>query len=53
MTRMLTKGCVLAGSESENITATKHLGMTPTEETGLVCSKYFDVTPIDAINPDD
>ena len=36
MTRMLTKGWVLAGSESENIAAAEHLGMAPPEEIGLV-----------------
>ena len=33
---MLTKGWVLAGSESENITAAEHLGMAAPGEIGLV-----------------
>ena len=33
---MLTKGWVLAGSESENITAAEHLWMAAPGEIGLV-----------------
>ena len=36
MTRMLTKGWVLAGSESQNITGAEHLGMAAPGEIGLV-----------------
>jgi len=36
MTRMLTKGWVLAGSESGNIAAAEDLGMAPPAEIRLV-----------------
>jgi hypothetical protein len=36
MMRMPTKGWILAGSESENIAAAKHLGMVESEKSRLV-----------------